>query len=205
MGGKGPSNPCNSLLLQKARVCLYFLQQINQYQVRTCTISKRLLRGVRLSIALKEEAHTLLVRSVGVEPRHHHDLPRQIANEARRAEHGLTQPVEALHCKLKCGFWSPARICNTHTHQGLKHFTSFTPKWPTSCTMSMFRVVEYGQQQNHPLPRETVNYLITDISIFSFWKTLQLHSGKHGTAKHIPFVHYFLQCFFRICYHSSFF
>lgn len=83
--------------------------------MRPCTIIERLLRGIRFSIALKEESYTFLVWSVRVESWHNHDLPWQIPNEAWGAEHWLTQPVEAFHCKLKCCFWSPTCICNTHT------------------------------------------------------------------------------------------
>lgn len=83
--------------------------------MRTCTIIKRVLRGIRFSIALKEKSYAFLVWSVRVESRHNHDLPWQIPHEAGRAEDWLTQPVEAFNCKLKCCFWSPTCICNTHT------------------------------------------------------------------------------------------
>lgn len=146
--------------------------------MRTCTIIKRVLRGIRFSIALKEESYAFLVWSVRVESRHNHDLPWQIPHEAGRAEDWLTQPVEAFNCKLKCCFWSPTCICNTHTH---------TIVWNTSCsslqddqhhaTWACFMWWDIGSNKNIPIP---VNYLITDVSIFSFWKTPQLHAANRA-------------------------
>lgn len=172
--------------------------------MRTCTIIKRVLRGIRFSIALKEESYAFLVWSVRVESRHNHDLPWQIPHEAGRAEDWLTQPVEAFNCKLKCCFWSPTCICNTHTHNCLKHLMFFTPRWPTSCNVSVFHVVGYWKQQEHPHPSELLNYWRFN---FFLLKNAATPCSKQGTARHVPFVHNFLKRFFssRICYHSSFF
>lgn len=60
-----------------------------------------ILRGVGLGVALQEEAHALLMRPVGVEAWHHHDLPRQVPDEAGRAEHRLAEAAEALHHKAE--------------------------------------------------------------------------------------------------------
>lgn len=64
------------------------LFQITFVCVCVCPQSSPLiLRGVGLGVALQEEAHALLMRPVGVEAWHHHDLPRQVPDEAGRAEH----------------------------------------------------------------------------------------------------------------------
>lgn len=100
--------------------------------MRTCTIVKRILRGIRFSIALKEESYAFLVWSVRVESWHNHDLPWQIPYKAGRTENWLAQSVEAFDCELKCCFWSPTCVCNTHTHtytqNYLKNLMFFTPK-----------------------------------------------------------------------------
>lgn len=83
--------------------------------MRTCTTVKRILRGIRFSIALKEESYAFLVWSVRVESWHNHDLPWQIPYKAGRTENWLAQSVEAFDCELKCCFWSPTCVCNTHT------------------------------------------------------------------------------------------
>lgn len=76
----------------------------------------------------------------------------------------------------------------THTPHCLKHVLFFSPKWPISCNVSMFHVAEYGKQQKHPHPRGTLNYLITAISIPSFWKTLS--SIQANTALRDTFLLY---------------
>lgn len=68
------------------------------------------VRGVRFSVALEEEAHALLVRPVRVEARHHHDLPRQVSDEARRAEHRLAQAAEAFHHEAEGRLGPPAGV-----------------------------------------------------------------------------------------------
>ena len=78
------------------------------------------LRRIGFSVALQEEAHTLLVRPVWVEPWHHHNLPGQVAHKAGGAEHRLTETAKALHHKAKGGFRPPASICKTlRTFKGM--------------------------------------------------------------------------------------
>lgn len=51
------------------------------------------------------------MRSVGIEARHDHDLPRQVPYKTRRAEHRLTKPAETLHHEAESGLGTPACIC----------------------------------------------------------------------------------------------
>lgn len=74
-------------------------------------VPPRHLRGVWLCVALQEEAHALLVWPVGIEARHHHYLPWQVADEAGRAEHRLTQAAEALHYEAESRLWPPTGVC----------------------------------------------------------------------------------------------
>lgn len=121
--------------------------------MRTCTIVKRILRGIRFSIALKEESYAFLVWSVRVESWHNHDLPWQIPYKAGRTENWLAQSVEAFDCELKCCFWSPTCVCNTHTHKIIwKTWCSSHQNviFQKSCNMSMFYVVARWKRQKKP-------------------------------------------------------
>lgn len=72
--------------------------------------SQRHLRRIWFCITLQEEAHTLLVRPVRVEARHHHYLPRKVADKAGWAEHWFAQTAETFHHKAESGFWSPTGV-----------------------------------------------------------------------------------------------
>lgn len=128
--------------------------RLNWYQMRTCSIIKKVLRGIRFSIALKEESYTFLVWSVRVEPWHNHDLPWQIPYKAGRTENWLTQSVEAFNCKLKCCFWSPTCICNTNTHNYLKNLLFSTP---TSTTKSQTRCSQSSRTLSNVMHRQNKN------------------------------------------------
>lgn len=79
------------------------------------------LRGVGLGVALQEEADALLVRPIGIEARHDHDLPRQVPYETRRAEHRLTEPAEALHHEAEGGLGTPAGVCGDRWKRVAEH------------------------------------------------------------------------------------
>lgn len=160
--------------------------------MRTCTTVKRILRGIRFSIALKEESYAFLVWSVRVESWHNHDLPWQIPYKAGRTENWLAQSVEAFDCELKCCFWSPTCVCNTHTYTQdyLKNLMFFTPICHFSKIMQHWK---WQKKKNKPRPWEALNSSATEVSIFSFWETLQQHSGKQSTGRCILFVHCLLK------------
>lgn len=60
-------------------------------------------RGFALAVTLQEEAQGLLLLAVGRGrlSRHHHDLPRQVADVTRWRKHRVLQVSEVMDCEAK--------------------------------------------------------------------------------------------------------